>query len=867
MPATLTEVAAAVQALLADGMARTEEQILAALEKRGLNLGIDREDTLAEVLDDDELLPQVWAIDDERHVLLPALLRDRTFTHRLTQTEVEFDYLDVSTDLDPLSLITEDERYRRLIDGSAVTEVVAGYDDGALVERGIPLDQVDECAWLLEPGVLRRIGAIAGDLIGIAVRADGFELTAVSALGDVTDGARPLEAVVERLGNDEPTQICDLVWLACADDPELFRTTLPPLTELLTAAGLTWDGELAAPVGFDFGTWRLGKRVARVKDLHRLDHDSALAVVAITRLYSDVADLVARAQELHDAGEPLTDVLPEPDVEDPDPRVAASEAADDDRTVVRETLEFLDDPAVAEAVLVETIGAETEGASALGVFAETLESQAPRHARPALRWLRGKALERLGDVSEAQEAFEAALMLDETWQPALYDLARYASDRGDAERGLSLLRRAGAPADDELVVLLEHFRPIERNGIGRNEPCWCGSGRKYKVCHRGKEALPLEDRAAWLYQKAGTYLSEGPWRGEIIDAAAVRAQYWDDAMALYKAIEDPLVADAVLFEGGAFEAFLAERGSLLPDDERLLADQWLLAERSLFEVDDVRVGTGFSVRDLRTGDRLEVRDRAASRSLKPGLICARLVPAGKTVQCFGGIEPVGLHQRDDLLRLLDREPEPVELIEFLSRRFAPPVLQNTEGDPLVLCPATLRSPDPEALAHKLDESYDRADHDAPGQAWYEHIVTHGVRRIRASLILDGDTMRVDTNSAERLQRVMDTLLELQPTLRVIEQSQRPADDVQEAMSRAPRGQTPATLDPDDPEIAAALQEMVRQHEEAWLEQAIPALGGATPREAAADPTRRPDLIRLLDSFGPPRAGTMDADRLRVELGL
>jgi hypothetical protein len=36
---------------------------------------------------------------------------------------------------------------------------------------------------------------------------------------------------------------------------------------------------------------------------------------------------------------------------------------------------------------------------------------------------------------------------------------------------------------------------------------------------------------------------------------------------------DPLVTDVVLFEGGAFAEFLQVRGSLLPDDERLLAEQ------------------------------------------------------------------------------------------------------------------------------------------------------------------------------------------------------------------------------------------------------------------------------------------------------
>jgi hypothetical protein len=89
-------------------------------------------------------------------------------------------------------------------------------------------------------------------------------------------------------------------------------------------------------------------------------------------------------------------------------------------------------------------------------------------------------------------------------------LARYASDRGDAQRGLLLLRRAGAPREDELVQLLENFQPAPRPGLGRKEPCWCGSGRKYKVCHMHREQLPLAERAAWLYQKAGADLVDGP---------------------------------------------------------------------------------------------------------------------------------------------------------------------------------------------------------------------------------------------------------------------------------------------------------------------------------------------------------------------
>ena len=36
-----------------------------------------------------------------------------------------------------------------------------------------------------------------------------------------------------------------------------------------------------------------------------------------------------------------------------------------------------------------------------------------------------------------------------------------------------------APAKDGAVKTL----PKEGDKIGRNDPCWCGSGRKFKQCH------------------------------------------------------------------------------------------------------------------------------------------------------------------------------------------------------------------------------------------------------------------------------------------------------------------------------------------------------------------------------------------------
>jgi hypothetical protein len=366
--------------------------------------------------------------------------------------------------------------------------------------------------------------------------------------------------------------------------------------------------------------------------------------------------------------------------------------------------------------------------------------------------------------------------------------------------------------------------------------------------------------------------SQGEFSSLLLEAAAARARS-QDPDALVRAL-DGLVFDAVLFEGGAFADFLATRGSLLPDDERLLAGQWLLAERSVHEVLAISPGQGFTLRDARTGDVHQVRERAASTQVKAGqFYCGRVVPAGDTMQIFGGMEPVSLVERDALIELLDNDPEPVELVTALSHRFDPPVLQNTEGELLMICDATLRVDDPVTLARALDDAYDRDDDEPDGTlVWYEHVITHGVERIRAHIELLGDQLHVHANSAARFERILTAIRTLDPSATVLNETREPASDmqaVQQLAARTPAASAPP-LDPDtNPAIAAALDDMARKHETAWLDESLPALAGHTPRQCADDPTRRPDLIRLLDSFPPDtgQPGTMSPTRLRAALNL
>jgi hypothetical protein len=176
------------------------------------------------------------------------------------------------------------------------------------------------------------------------------------------------------------------------------------------------------------------------------------------------------------------------------------------------------------------------------------------------------------------------------------------------------------------------------------------------------------------------------------------------------------------------------------------------------------------------------------------------------------------------------------------------------------------------LTAELDQIYERDDD--PGiTRWFEHVTTHGMQRIRATLRLDGHELTAEANSEARIDRVLGTLHALDPTLTMVDQSRRPARDTREAATvladAPPAGEEPTSLlDPADPGVAAALDQFIRDYERKWLDEPIPALAGHTPRQAATDPTRRGDLIRLLDSFPHQDSpSAMNPDRLRTALDL
>lgn len=181
--------------------------------------------------------------------------------------------------------------------------------------------------------------------------------------------------------------------------------------------------------------------------------------------------------------------------------------------------------------------------------------------------------------------------------------------------------------------MLVPYRAPPRALARRNDPCPCGSGRKYKLCHlRQIDAVALADRVGWIWGKLDWFLRRGQYSGRIDEVVM--------ALGSDAPQDELLAASLLLFRDGLIADFLRLRGPL-PADERSLVGQWAAVDRSVHEVVAADPGTGVTLRDVRTGEVVEVRDRLGSRQMAAGdLVCAHVVPDGAGRQLVGGVVPV-----------------------------------------------------------------------------------------------------------------------------------------------------------------------------------------------------------------------------------
>ncbi|NLV56467.1 MAG: hypothetical protein GXY13_12740 [Acidimicrobiales bacterium] len=159
---------------------------------------------------------------------------------------------------------------------------------------------------------------------------------------------------------------------------------------------------------------------------------------------------------------------------------------------------------------------------------------------------------------------------DEVWE----ELGSFLAVAGDVEAAQRTWRAAGAP---ERAVHLDRWRPVPPTGVGRNDPCPCGSGRKFKqCCQRHPQPLGLAGRASFAQWKVQTWAMDRH-RGCVPEL--------DFDLGMHAIDLFVLSLHAHLLEGGAMSELVAQMGGLLPDDERELIESWADARHRLYRVE------------------------------------------------------------------------------------------------------------------------------------------------------------------------------------------------------------------------------------------------------------------------------------------
>ncbi|MFD6856684.1 SEC-C metal-binding domain-containing protein [Rhodococcus sp. NPDC060090] len=604
MDSSPTDLSATATALLRDGGPHTLPALAAALAAQGFRdpAQIEAAIELGDALVD----PVITELRDGRFIALDAALEGRVFTHRLTAEEIEANALEMFDVLLPALIVPNDP---------PISVGVPGFHDEILASRSL-----SGKGWAKFGVVVLPEGFLAsrrvGDLVALTVR--NGEVT-VDHVGD-EPAPGTLGEWISAMSERESDLYIELDLLeALVADPQLARDTCTPLSDQLADAGFERAGNKLIRTGTVPAAGPVEQESAASEWFGKafgLDADSARAATRFLAL------LTSWSLEEDDVEFSLDAYL--------------EECFDDP-----ETLTPLADPAVAQLVSDEALFRLGIEPHVMVQATEQLLRRGPRTTRAGAHWMIGRAELARDDAPEAERRYRLATSEDPGFSPALNDLATFAAMRGDTTAGLLLLERAEAGTQHPMYPFLQHFKPAEHPELGRNDRCWCGSARKYKVCHLGKSDASLEHCAVWLYAKAGLIIDQPRWQR--LFAEVDQAHH-----------DVRVVSDVVLFDGGAFDHFVEHWATLLPADERDLAQRWHGAPLVMGVLDEVRPVDGFTVRDVHSGESIRVMDRTVGDDVSVGAtVVVRPLPVGDEWHNYIGVHPVADGRHEEMRALLD----------------------------------------------------------------------------------------------------------------------------------------------------------------------------------------------------------------------
>ena len=435
--------------------------------------------------------------------------------------------------------------------------------------------------------------------------------------------------------------------------------------------------------------------------------------------------------------------------------------------------------------------------------------------------------------------------------------------------------------------------------VGRNDPCPCGSGKKYKKCHMSADQQSGLTQEQWddlslnlthklvayldhqkfdrdFHRAFDRYFPESNIRNPAAFGEMEQSMFYDYFVHLYR-MES--TGDSIVGR------YLEEHRIDVSPEERTLLEGRMTSRFSLFEIQRVDVGQGMLLKDLFQEDEFYVHEVSGSQTLyKWDVIVGNIYQVGEQHQLSGNIVaiPRGLVHavQSSLLdeyRSYQEEGGQMEFQIFLKDRAylirdwttetgkSFPQVVNKDGDQLIFGTAYYNIKDRSKILRELEKN---PMFEEMGTIEGELTVNWGLlgevaeelgyttedrdsSSIFGTLRFFESEMRVDVNS-ERRMAVAKSYLEdvFADEIQFLDEEFIPLGAI-EPKTVQPGAEPPQPLwEPEDDE---AIREAVTQYQkdyyyDDWIYHSIPMLGGLTPMQAYTEaPDKLDDLLRTIEN--------------------
>jgi hypothetical protein len=278
---------------------------------------------------------------------------------------------------------------------------------------------------------------------------------------------------------------------------------------------------------------------------------------------------------------------------------------------------------------------------------------------------------------------------------------------------------------------------FSREKTGRNDPCPCGSDKKYKHCCLSKSTIafprPEMSDTPWSRQRDASdnltaqlqqFLKRNPRElGDfVLDAWMDFNQDEDPALLSDMPHELSIFTPYLLFEwnpekplrrstakpqgGLVIQSYLKNAANRLSDLEHLILQQAIRQPVSFYEIVSVNPGRGALLRDILLGEETEIEEHSGSEMMRPGDVLYAQLWILPEVATLGRSAPIPfppdkkveiIKLRAQLQRKIKKQNRGLSAGDltsytdeirtvYLDVRDAlakPPQLQNTDGDPFL----------------------------------------------------------------------------------------------------------------------------------------------------------------------------------------